>query len=150
MSITLEHAPGNVAVLRGLRTSSALVHLSRSLSNGVLFDGYRGLVVDLGGAVTDGELAAAMDAATAACLRRRQVVAFATGEREVGSRLRAVRGILRLLDREQGLGFASRVAQSHASAFAGASTAAFELVSVRLPRALGRGRSSAIRVHHVG
>lgn len=146
MSITLEHRAGDVAVLRGVTGSAALIHLSRSLTSGAVFDDCRGLVVDLGGTVADVDLAAAMDEATRACLRRRLVVAFAADAGEVGPRLRVVRSLLRLLERERGLDVALRLARMHASAFAGAATGAFELASVPARRALRHVRSPAPRV----
>lgn len=142
MTITLEHQPGNVAVLRGVSSKSALAHLGRCLAHGAPFDGYRGLVVDLGGVTTaDPALAAVLDAASSACLRRRQVVAFAADGGDIANRLRAVRAILQLLEREGGLTRASRLAQVQASVLAGVATAAFEFVVVPL-------RHLGARPHH--
>jgi hypothetical protein len=91
-------APGDVAVLRGLDTDAAVIHLCRSLALGTAFDVYRGLVIDLGGRALSAEATCALEQAAAARLRRRQLVSAATDSADAAGEVRRLGAWLRRTD----------------------------------------------------
>lgn len=144
--MTLTHLPDDVVVLRGLNSPAALGHLSRSLAVGAVLETCRGLVVDLGGTTLDDRLLAALDEATGACLRRRQVVAFAADAGGTTQAVASARTMLRLLDREQIGRLAGEVAHRYSSLLAGAATDAFSLASVVVRRSADRSCRSLLDI----
>lgn len=99
MTICLDR-PGqpDVAVLHGVDTDAALLHLCRSLVTGSAFDVYRALVIDLGGREPSAEAVAALDAAATARLRRHQFLTAAADSTEAAGALRRAATWLRHAD----------------------------------------------------
>jgi hypothetical protein len=144
MSVTLERLPDDIAVLKGVRSRAALSHLGASLTDGTAFERWRGLVIDLDGAaenaVTDERLVQLLDDAVAACLRRRQAIAFVTDDSGTRSGVATIRRTLRLLDTERAARAAAEVARLQASVLAGATTVAFQLTYAAVRSAIDLGR----------
>lgn len=144
MAVKLDHLPDGVVVLHGVDTPAALRHLSRSMREGTAFENYRGMVVDLDGTHPDEHLMATLDEAVAACLRRRQVIAFAEDDGGAQAGTDFVRRTLQLLERERMVQTAIDLARVQIEVLAGTATAVIQLAA-GAARAAGSVGSRALR-----
>jgi len=100
MSVTLDPTgDGRIAVLHGVDTDAALRHLGRTLVDGAAFDGYRGIVIDLGGSRPTPATVTLLDDAGSAFLRHRRVIATVASSAEVPFAIARVRRWLDRFDR---------------------------------------------------
>jgi len=90
---------GRVAVLRGVDTDAALVHLGQSLLSGAAFSTQRGLVIDLGGCEPMPATTELLREAGRARLRSHQVVTTVPDDADVRAAVRRVTAWIDRLDR---------------------------------------------------
>jgi hypothetical protein len=116
MTIHLDRSDEHdIAVLHGIDTDAAILHLCRSLVTGSVFDVYRALVVDLGGREPSEEAADALATAATARLGRQQLFTAATDAEAAARAVRGAGAWLRFNDS----GNSSYRGQSVARAYAG-------------------------------
>ena len=112
MTVTLDvNRSGDAAVLHGLDSEDALAHLCRSLITGSVFDTYPALIIDLGDAETDRQLAGDLRRAVEACLHRHQWLAVAHSGADVAGAVADARQWRRLVEREKAVDSALKLSR---------------------------------------